>query len=67
VQSGGKVEKELGGVVVCLVEGEPGDAKLRILPCALVDPVAEQRGLPESGWGSDEGQSAVKTLVQLLN
>ena len=69
VQSGGKVEKELEGVVVCLVEGEPGDVKLRILPRALVDPSAEQRGLPESGRGSDEGQLATRreALVQPLD
>jgi hypothetical protein len=63
MQRGREVEEEAGGVAVSLIEGEPGDAQLRILPRALVDPRAEQRGLPEAGRGGDEGERSSLLLA----
>jgi len=53
VQRRRHVEKEPEGIAVSLVEGEPGDTKLRILPSAPVDPRAGQRGLPEACRGGE--------------
>ena len=69
VQRGRNVEEEAGGVVVFLVEGEPGGAELRILPRALVDPCAEQRGFAETGGGGNEGErpSLLLAFAQALD
>jgi hypothetical protein len=69
VQRGRKVKEEPGGFVVSLVEGKPGDAKLLFPPRALIDPCAEQRGLPEAGWGRDEGErpSSLLAFAQALD
>ena len=67
VQRGRKVEEKTGGVVVSLVQREPGGAKTGIPPRALVDPGTEQRGLPEAGRGGDEGERSPPVPAQALD
>jgi hypothetical protein len=61
-QSGDEVREEVRGVVVPFVKRQPG-GRSRLGG----DPFAEQRGLAESGEGTDEGQLPVSTLVEALD
>ena len=61
LQGGDEVRQKACGVVIPFVQREPGGRSP-----ATGEPFAEERGFTEAGGGGDEGQSAVKTLVQVL-
>jgi hypothetical protein len=62
LQGGDEVSEKARGVVVPLVQRQPGDGSI-----GTGGPFAEKRGLAEAGWGGDEGQPAVDALFQTLD
>ena len=62
LQSGEEVRQKARGVAVPFVQRQPGGR-----PAATGEPFAEERGLAKPGGGGDEDQSAVQTLVQMLD
>jgi hypothetical protein len=56
-----KVNPKLGGVIIALVEREPGHAAR-----GLGDPLAEQSGFAETGRGGDQGELFIQTGVEAL-
>lgn len=61
-QSGEEVSQKACGVAIPFVQRQPGGRTL-----GPGEPFADWRGLTKAGWGGDEGQSAVQTLVKLLD
>jgi hypothetical protein len=59
LQCGDEVGPELAGIVVALVQREPGDRRL-----GVENPLAEQGRLPEPGRCGDQGQLAGKSGVE---
>ena len=59
LQGSDEVGKKARGVAIPFVQRQPGDR-----PPATGDPLADQRGLAETGWSGDEGQPAVQALVE---
>jgi hypothetical protein len=62
VQGGDHMAPEPGGVVVALVQRQPGDR-----PLALPGPVGQQAGLAEPGRRADQHQPPRQTLVERLH
>ena len=62
LQRGDEVSQKASGVLIPLLKRQPGGLTL-----GACDPFAEKRGLTEACWGTDEGQSAARILVQTLD
>ncbi len=62
LQSGYEAGQKACGVAILFVQRQPGGRSL-----AAGDPFAEQPGFAEAGGGTDEGQFAVRNLVQPLD
>jgi hypothetical protein len=62
LQSSDEVSQKACGVVIAFAQRQPCGRSL-----ATGDPFAEEGGFTEAGGGRDEGQSAVQTLVEVLD